>query len=616
MSNAELKFASDFVPATDEAWRKLVDKALGGKPFEKVMQSQTYDGIQIEALYTKATAAVGPRPNVREGDWGLTVPHWNPDARATNKAMLEDLEGGATGIALRLQAGAFPGVSLLDIDEVLEGVHLDMASLTLVPGEEYEAGAEAVLALLDNRNYIAKDVTGTLGIDPISTLAQTGRLKEPVEHAVASGAQIAAAVSGKYSNLTSFMADGGLYHMSGATEAQELGLLLATGVAYLRAMENAGVGLDVAARQISFSLSADADILLTIAKFRAARLLWQQVLEVSGVTGAPMKLSGVSSLRMVSVKDPWVNILRCTAACFGAGVGGADNVCLLPYDTMLGVSSDFARRMARNVQIILQEESGLSKVTDPAAGAYSFESITSELLDNAWKYFINVEGQGGIISSLKTGGLQKDLRTSWAERQANIAKRKDPITGVSEFPLLAEKAITNVGAIPPMVADIAGSGDTIEPIEFHRLSEDFETLRAYSDACLEKNGTRPRVFLVNIGSAADYTARSTFAKNFFESGGIEAIASEGALKPARYAEAFAASGSALAVLCSCDALYEEMAVEVASALKNAGAARVYLAGRPAESDSYLSASIDEFVYAGCDVLQSLAYAHSVVGASR
>ena len=615
MSNAALKLAADFDPATDDAWRALVEKALGGKSFEKVMQSHSYDGVAIDALYTQKNAAVRGIPEVREGEWGLIVPHWNPDAAATNAAILDDLTHGATGVALRLQAGAFPGVSVMDIEKALDGVHLDMASLALVPGEEYEAGAEAILALMDSRAYKDLDIAGTLGIDPISTLAQTGRLKEPVEHAIATGAQIAAGVSEKYSALTTFMADGGLYHMSGATEAQELGLMLATGIAYLRAMEAEGVGLDAAARQISFSLSADADILLTVAKFRAARLLWGQVLSACGVTGVPMVLSGVSSLRMVSAKDPWVNILRATAACFGAGVGGANTVCLLPHDTMLRLSSDFARRIARNIQIILQEESGLSRVADPAAGAYSFESITLDLADKSWKYFNKFEKQGGIIPSLRSGELQNDLRVSWAERQANIAKRKDPITGVSEFPNIAEEAITNVDAVPRLVAEIAGSGDTVEPIEFHRLSEDFEVLRAFSDACLEKNGARPRVFLANMGSAADFTARSAFAKNFFEAGGIEATASEGETDAGCLADAFKASGAALAVLCSSDNLYAEMVPGVAATLKKAGATRVYLAGKPSEGEAYLKAGVDEFIYMGCDLLQSLAHAHSVAGAS-
>jgi len=615
MSDEGLRLAAEFDAATDEAWRALVEKTLKGKAFEKVMQSNTYDGIALDALYTGSNARIGAQPEARSGPWGVTVPHWNPDAEATNQAMLEDLGRGATGVALRLQAGAFPGVSVGDIETALEGVHLNMASLTLVPGEEYEAGAEAVLALLDDRAYDACEINGTLGIDPISTLAQTGRLKEPAEDGIRAGAEMAAGVAEKFTGLATFMVDAGLYHMSGATEAQELGLMLSTGVAYLRAMEKQGMDLKAAACQIQFSLSADADILLTVAKFRAARILWQALLAASGVEGATMHLNGVSSLRMVSVKDPWVNILRSTAACFGAGVGGADNICILPHDTMLGMSSEFARRIARNTQIILQEESGLAKVTDPASGSFTFESITSDLSDKAWKYFQKIEKADGVLNALRDGFVQQDLRSAWAERQVNLAKRKDALTGVSEFPNIDEKAITDVGAMPSMVRELAGSGDTVVPVEFHRLGEDFETLRAFSDACLKQNGSRPSVFVANLGTTADFTGRSTFTMNFFEAGGIQAVVGEGANNAQEAAEAFKASGATVAVLSSSDALYEALGAETAAGLKEAGVKHLYLAGKPEAAEVYRKAGVDEFIYMGCDVLKSLAHAHSVIGES-
>ena len=615
MTSEGLSLASEFDPATDEAWRALVEKTLKGKPFDAVMQSNTYDGIPVKALYTKDNAKIGPLPASRFGDWGLSVPHWNPDIKATNEAIIEDLTRGATGIALRLQAGAFPGVSTAELERALKGVYLNMATLTLIPGEEYEAGAEALLLLLDDRAYKPSEIKGCLGIDPISTLAQTGRLKEPVLEALTIAAGIAAGVAGKYPGLATFMADGGLYHMSGATEAQELGLMLATGVAYLRSMEEQGMDLNVAARQIQFSLSADTDLYLTVAKFRAARLLWQQVLEASGVSGAPMILNGVSSLRMVSVYDPWVNILRGTVACFGAGIGGADNICILPHDTMLGMSSEFARRIARNTQIVLQEESGLSKVSDPAMGAYAFETITSELCDKSWEYFTKIESLGGIVTALREGLIQSDMREIWAKRRHDLSIRKQAITGVSEFPNINEEPITDIGAMPTPVRELAGSGDTVEPIEFHRLGEDFEVLRAFSDSYADKNGARPSIFIANLGMAADFTARSTFAKNFFEAGGIRAHVGEGGLESAALAASFQASGAKLAVLCSTDALYESTAIGAAKALKAAGANYLYLAGKPKDFERYTAAGVDEFIYMGVDVLQSLAHAHSLIGAS-
>ncbi|NVJ98085.1 MAG: methylmalonyl-CoA mutase small subunit [Alphaproteobacteria bacterium] len=612
MSDKALILAGEFEAASDEMWRGLVEKALGGRDFDRVMTSSTYDEIGIKGLYTQTDTAAAPRPALKNGEWGMVVPHWNPDVAATNAAIIEDLERGATGIALRLQAGRFPGIPAEKCVDALEGVYLNMASFTLIPGEEYAKGADTMLALLEGRSYGKADVQGSLGVDPLGTLAQTGRLIEGAEAALEKAAAIANRVKEGRWNIRTFTADSGPYHMAGATEAQELGLLIATGVSYLRVLVDAGMHLSDAARQISFSMAADADVSLTIAKFRAARLMWASVLAECGVSeAAPMALSAVSSLRMVSVKDPWVNILRSTAACFGAGVGGADTICVLPHDSMLGMSSAFARRIARNVQIILQEESGLSRVSDPAAGSYAFESITLDLSDKAWKYFQKIESNGGVLAGLRTGAIQADMQDAWNMRRMNIAKRKDAVTGVSEFPDIDEKPISNVGEMPSEPADIAEAGEEVAAVAFHRLAEDFEKLRYYSDACLEEAGKRPSVYLANIGTAADYTARSTFAKNFFEAGGIKAVVGVGGDATA-VADGFKASGAKLVVLCSSDDKYAQRAEALVRSLSEAGG-YVYLAGRPANADELKDAGVKDFIFMGCDVLEVLAQAHVVAG---
>ena len=670
MSNEDLKLAAMFEPATDEAWRQLVDRALGGRDFDKVMTAETYDGIRLQGLYSQANADLSGRPQARDGMWGTIVPHWNPDVAATNAAILEDLGRGATGLALRLQAGRFPGIPAEKLSEALDGVYLNMASFTLVPGEEFSTAAQTMLSLLEASGHKASDFHGKLGVDPLGTLAQTGRLGTSLVGAMSQGSEIAGAVARVYPNVSTFMADSGPYHMAGATEAQELGIMMATGVAYLRAMVSGGMDVATAASQIAFSMAADADVSLTIAKFRAARLMWAAVLKECGLEDAPkMALSGVSSLRMMSVKDPWVNILRATAACFGAGIGGADDICILPHDSMVGMSSGFARRIARNVQIILQEESGLSRVQDPAAGSYAFETITSELAPKAWEYFQKIESVGGIEKALaaraiqedlanawavrrqnpaagsyafetitselapkaweyfqkieSVGGIEKalaaraiqeDLANAWAVRRQNLAKRKDAITGVSEFPDIDEKPITNTGPMPPEPTELAPAGVTIEPLAFHRLPEDFEKLRGFSDACLEKDGTRPLIYLANIGSPADYSARTTFAKNFFEAGGIKSVSGMGGTDVAAIVDEFKASGAKLAVLCSSDDQYGGLGQDVAACLKKAGA-YVYLAGRPLNADDLKKAGVDEFIYMGCDLLEVLAQAHVTAGAS-
>ncbi|PCI63053.1 MAG: methylmalonyl-CoA mutase [Kordiimonadales bacterium] len=612
MTKQGLSLAAEFPAATEAEWRSLVEKTLKGRDFDKAMTSHTYDGIAVNGLYTEANARLSPRANGAGGEAALKVPHWNPNAKETNEAILEDLTGGAEGVMLRLSAGAFPGVDVSELGVALEDIHLNMASLTLIAGEEYQAASSALLALLDARNYSHDEVHGSLGIDPVGTLAQTGRLLETVETACKNAVQITRNVLNKGWNLTSFTADGGPYHMAGATEAQELGLALASGVYYLRAMEGAGLDLTEAAGKIQLSLTADADLYLTVAKFRAARLLWAQILKQSGCGDVCFNVDAISSLRMVSLKDPWVNILRATTACFGASVGGADSICILPHDTMLGISSAHARRIARNIQIVLKEESGTSNVTDPAAGAYAFETITSDLAAKAWEYFQKIEGEGGIVAALRSGVVHSDLEASWAGRRANIAKRKEALTGISEFPNIDEAPLKNIGAMPAQNSVLKDAGDTLPALPFHRSSEEFEKLRALSDEYVAKGKDRPSIFVANIGSAADFTARSSFAKNFFEAGGIKAVIGVGGEDEVALGQEFKQSGATIAVICSSDKQYEGYGTAVAAALSGAGAKHIYLAGKPPNTKGLVAAGVCTFIYMGCDVLVTLEQAYSAI----
>ncbi len=611
MSNQGLTLASDFDAVTDDDWQNLVEKSLKGKPFEKAMTTATYDGLALKALYTSGNSTRGARPNGRVGSWNVAVPHWNPDVSASKDAILEDLERGANSVAVRIEAGAFPGIKVEGLASLFDGVYLDMINFTLIPGEEFEASSRSMLDLLTTKKYKDSEIRGCLGVEPISTLAQTGRLLSSAEDAVIAAVKIARDVSGKYENLATFMVDGGLYHLSGATEGQELGLMLATGVHYLRAMEAAGIDLHIAVKQIHFSLVADADIHLTIAKFRAARLLWGQVLASCGVENIPMNLSGVSSLRMMSSRDPWVNILRGTAACFAAGVGGADTICILPHDTMLGMSSAKARRIARNIQIVLQEESSLSAVTDPAAGAYSFEMITSELSRTAWQYFQKIEQKGGVLTALRSGLVQQDMIEAWSARQQNIATRKDAITGVSEFPDIHEKPVADVGEMPNIPLNLKEAGEVIQPILFHRVAENFEAFRSLSDG-LAENGVDPAIFLANLGAAADFTARATFAKNLFEAGGIEALPSVGSLDIDEILNTYKASGATLAVICGTDSLYESYAAALVKALTDEGA-KVFIAGKPDNLEALREAGLISAVYMGINALDVYEAAYAMMG---
>jgi methylmalonyl-CoA mutase len=307
-------------------------------------------------------------------------------------------------------------------------------------------------------------------------------------------------------------------------------------------------------------------------------------------------------------RDPWVNMLRTTIASFSAGIGGADAVSVLPFTAALGLPDRFARRIARNTQLLLLEESNLAKVADPAAGSGGIEDLTNKLCRAAWALFQEIEAAGGAPSALEKGLVQEKIAKVRAERESAVTHRKDSLTGTSDYPLLTEASVNVLNAtpvpIPPPAAAIRYP--SLAP---HRLAEPFEALRDASDKALTATGARPKIFLANLGTLAEFTTRATFAKNFFEAGGIEAITSDGIKSRDEMIAAFKASRAKLACLCSSDAVYETQAADAAKALASAGAAHIYLAGRPKDPAPYQAAGIGSFIFAGCDALAALKAAH-------
>jgi methylmalonyl-CoA mutase len=306
-----------------------------------------------------------------------------------------------------------------------------------------------------------------------------------------------------------------------------------------------------------------------------------------------------------------VNMLRTTIAVAAAGLGGADSITGLPHTAALGLPDAFARRVVRNTQLILLEESNLAKVGDPAAGSGALEDLTAKLAGAAWSLFQEIEAAGGAGTALERGLIQSKVAAVRAKRLQAIARRKDALTGTSDFPDLAEK-LPAVLDVPPVAAPKeAAAALTIEPLSRIRLAEPFERLRDASDRILGETGARPRIFLANLGRLADFTVRATFTKNFFEAGGIEALTNDGFGSRDEMAAAFKASGARLACLCSSDKLYATDAADAAKAL--AGAAHVYLAGRPRDIEAALKAAgVGTFIFAGCDVLATLDAAYSIL----
>jgi methylmalonyl-CoA mutase len=614
-----LQLAADFNPATREDWRKLVDGVLKGGPFEKLI-AKTYDGLSIEPIYQRAhnASAVPGRPAATP--WQIIQRVDHPDAAAANKQALHDLENGANGLTLVFAgANGAHGYGLeptpAALTRALDGIYLDAGI-----GIEFQIGLHSrdigrhFADLLAARKIAPETVDVRFGLDPIGGSAVRGGNQGTWEStAKVFGEKITSLAKLGFRGPFA-AADGRVIHNAGGSEAQELAFVLATAVAYLRALEDAGVALDDARRMIYARMSADADQFMTLAKFRALRRLWAGIEQSCGLAPEPLFVAAETSWRMLTQRDPYVNMLRATIATFAAGLGGANSITVLPHTLALGLPDMLARRIARNTQLILLEESNLEKVSDPAAGSGGIEDLTDHLCEAAWAQFQEIERTGGAFAALEQNIIQKKVATVRAARDANLAKRKEVLTGASEFPNLYEAAASVLEATPvtlPPDGEAKVRFDALAPI---RLAQPFETLRDTSDKILEKSGARPKIFLANIGSAADFTARATFAKSFFETGGIEAVDSEGFTDPAALAAAFKASGASLACLCSSDKVYAAQAEPAAKALHGAGARHIYLAGRPGELETALrAAGVNDFVFAGGNALAMLSDAYSRIG---
>jgi methylmalonyl-CoA mutase len=517
--------------------------------------------------------------------WDVRQRHADPDPARLRAAAINDLEAGATSLWLVLGDA---GLAVRDLPAALDGVYLDLAPIALEAGAQTRAAADALLALVAERTpgraldripdrapdrafdgaLDRADVRGSLGADPIGLRARTG--------AEADLPLLAELAGRDFAGLRVATVDATVYHDAGASDATELAIATAVGVAYLRALTDGGLGVDAALDAVEFRFAVTADQFASIAKLRAARRVWGRVAELSGA--APDRRGqcqhAVTSAAMTTRHDPWVNMLRTTVACFAAAVGGADAITVLPFDAAIGLPDDFARRIARNTQSILHDESSLGRVLDAAGGSWYVETLTDRLAHAAWDAFTAIERAGGALAALDSGHLGERIAATRDQRADDVAHRRAPLTGVTEFALPDEPPVSR----PPAPPALSGG-----PLPAVRWAGEFEALR---DA-VEAVDPRPAVYLATLGPPAEHAARLGFARNLFQAGGFRAIVGP--------PDGYAAAGTPVACLCAPDPLYDAAAV---TALRTAGARHVWLAGRGDHG-------ADGYVYTGCDALDVL-----------
>ena len=625
MNESPLALAGDFAASSRQDWETEVLRVLNRRRAEgrqltieqamKRLTTVTVDGLVIDPLYTgdsrapsapQAAADTGGPTGAPAADddrlgypavspftrgtslrtgtihaWDITQLHEDPDVSFSNAAVLADLAKGATSLWLRVDPDA---IAPDDLAGVLAGVLPELARLRVTSRTQQLAAATALAGFWRASGHAAA-VGGSLGLDALGHTALTGEPPEfgPQREWVATALR-------EFPKARAMVVDTLPYDDAGAGDVDVLAFGIATGVEYLRDLELAGIAPEQAFGQIAFRVPANADQFLTIARLRALRRLWARVGEVSGVPAGKrgaIQLA-VTSWRMITRDDPWVNLLRGTIATFGAAAGGAESITVLPHDTAWGLPTEFSRRMSRNLQLLAAEESNIGRVTDPAGGSWYVESLTDQLARRAWARFGEIEAAGGMAAALAQGRVADWIGTTGAARATRLTTRKQPITGVSMFPAAAEQHL-DVRPRPPAPA--------LGGLARHRDSELFEALRDR----VAGSARKPVVFLACLGARRDFGPREQFTSNVLMVAGIEHPSSEGGT-PEQIVEQVKLAGATTVVLCSSAKVYASQAIAVAGALKAAGIIAVLIAGRRAETGSDDAAAlIDGEIFDGMDV---------------
>ncbi len=671
----DMMLAGDFPAVSFEDWEKAALKALKGEPLS-ALETELYEGIAARPLYTRREGAeaaarsgtAGAAPFIRGAPATAVSQPWtiiqlldHLDLKEANRQLKEDVANGVGAVWLQLggnipYGGAYIGARTLGgFERVFDGVALESLAVHISGGSDAVAGAALMTALWEKSGIAHSRLTGSAGFDPLSLIAASGFIPAERDRALSDALDAASYFRSSGYALRPFVASGRAWHQAGGSSREELAYTLSAAVAYWRAMTEAHWPVDDAASAIQFVLTADADLFGTIAKFRAMRALWARATEAAGVVPQAAPVIAEMSFRMITERDPHVNILRGTAATFGAAVGGAEAILVIPFNTRHGTPDAFSRHLARNTQLILQEESHLGRVADAAGGSWYVESLTHQLAEAAWDEFRRIEAAGGLMAALETGCIARSLADVAMRRAASLNRNRDKITGVTTFPNLAEEpvfsrpedleidlgALDGEGVVP--VLPLAGSGERFAamvaaaangarlkgleracetllersdllPETSTRAAEPYEALRAASDRALARVRARPPVFLANLGALAEYNARASWAQNFFAAGGIEVFDEGGYTDADSVARSFQRSPAPVACICASPATLRVLP-GVPGALRRAGAVAVYLV---ADADALKDLpeddkrAVDRIIYEGCNMLTILEELHHMM----
>lgn len=686
----------EFPPSTYEEWHREAVASLKGAPFEKKVITNTYEEIDLQPMYWAKDVEELPHmnslpgfPNYVRGTTlgGYLLKPWDicqeiacSTPEEFNKAARHDLARGQNALKLVLdrpsRRGADPdvdealqvgrgGLSLATLDDMntaLRGIDLQTIPLTIYAGASSLPVMAVMVAYLERVGVPVSSLRGCIGADPLGELALEGSLPVSMKTAYDSMACLARWAINHAPQVQTILVQGCPYHDAGGSAVQEIAFAVATGVEYLREMGNRDILIDDAAPRVRFAFSLGSNFFMEIAKLRAARLVWTQVVEAfgGGSDARKMTIHARTSAYTKTVTDPYVNMLRNTTEAFSGAMGGMDSLHVCPFDEAIRPADEFSRRVSRNLQIILQQEAHLIHPIDAPGGSWCIEKLTDTVAGKAWSLFQAIETKGGMAQFLLDAGPQTAVSSTAARRAKNLDTRRDVLVGTNMYPNLKEVRLqappvdyealkrtrgaylqahrlntdlflfhhklgefgigfqnqsqdiiqqgkeavcagATMGDLWAVLGSVEEQRPSIRPLRIHRASERFESLRGRAETILAQKGTRPRVFLACVGSLASIKPRADFSRAFFEVGGFEVLGDGTYENEEEAVQAVLASGSRVAAICSTDQAYPELIPGLTGALKrSAPEITVLVAGRPvAEQEQiYREAGVDDFFYIG------------------
>ena len=607
MANKEKLFTEFQAPTTQE-WLDKIEVDLKGADFQKKLVWRTNEGFNVQPFYRREDLAKLKTPDALPGEfpfvrgnkkdsneWYVRQNIKVDDPVEANKKALDILNKGIDSIGFRFGGDM---VSPSFIETLLKDIRLDIVEVSYRTCPRYAVElAEILVKYFEKQGYDKEKIVGGVGFDPIDKMLQKGKDTTPML------AQLPKLVETlkDYPNLRCVMVHSDTLNNAGAYIVQELGYALAWGNEYLQELVDAGVDVDTAAKSIKFYMGISENYFMEIAKFRAARLLWAQIVkqyEPKCDCVCKMIINASTSTYNQTLFDSYVNLLRSQTEAMSAALGGVHSMVVTPFDAPYEKATDFSERIARNQQLLIKEESHFNRIVDPSAGSYYIEHLTDALAQEAWKIFLKIEDEGGFLEAVKKGIVQDDINATNVKRHGDAAKRKEFLLGTNQFPNFTEKSEGKRAQGAACCCHGDGCEPTFKKLETTRLAADFEDLRIHTEETKV-----PTAFMLTIGNLAMRQARAQFSCNFLACAGYKVIDNLGFKTVEEGVDAALKANADIVVICSSDDEYAEYAIPAFKYLN--GRAMFVVAGAPACMDDLKAAGIENFIHVRCNVLDTL-----------